>query len=106
MLATELEKRTNVLAEWMLMATHMVVFTGAGISTESGLADFRGPEGLWTRQAKDDRAALGLSYARLGGRPARRTVWFVTLRKHIVTGLRPMAMPAMKDHGCFAIVFD
>lgn len=52
MLATELEKRINVLAEWMLAATHLVVFTGAGISTESGLADFRGPEGLWTRQAK------------------------------------------------------
>lgn len=51
-MATELEKRTNVLAEWMLAATHLVVFTGAGISTESGLADFRGPEGLWTRQAK------------------------------------------------------
>jgi NAD-dependent SIR2 family protein deacetylase len=46
------DKRLNTLAEWMFEARHLVVFTGAGISTESGLADFRGPDGLWTRQAK------------------------------------------------------
>jgi NAD-dependent SIR2 family protein deacetylase len=49
--ATDLDRRLNTLAEWMLEARHLVVFTGAGISTESGLADFRGPDGLWTRQA-------------------------------------------------------
>jgi mono-ADP-ribosyltransferase sirtuin 6 len=36
----------------MLTAKHLVVFTGAGISTESGLADFRRPDCLWARQAK------------------------------------------------------
>jgi NAD-dependent SIR2 family protein deacetylase len=33
-------------------SSYLVVFTGAGISTESGLADFRGKNGLWTRRDK------------------------------------------------------
>lgn len=48
----ELEKRIETLADWMSVAKRLVVFTGAGISTESGIPDFRGPEGLWTREDK------------------------------------------------------
>ncbi|MEA1872786.1 MAG: Sir2 family NAD-dependent protein deacetylase [Chloroflexota bacterium] len=51
-MSLDLEQRIETLARWMLEAKHLVVFTGAGISTESGLPDFRGPDGLWTRQAK------------------------------------------------------
>ena len=48
----DLDKRIKTLSQWIFEAKHLVVFTGAGISTESGLPDFRGPDGIWTRQAK------------------------------------------------------
>lgn len=37
------------LRDLLRAARRVVVFTGAGISTESGIPDFRGPGGLWTR---------------------------------------------------------
>ncbi len=48
----DLEKRIHTLAEWLYESRHLVVFTGAGISTESGIPDFRGPDGIWTRKDK------------------------------------------------------
>ena len=37
------------ISAWLQSATRVVVLTGAGISTASGIPDFRGPQGLWTR---------------------------------------------------------
>jgi len=37
------------LAHWLAGARHAVVFTGAGMSTESGIPDFRSPGGVWSR---------------------------------------------------------
>ncbi|OGP54344.1 MAG: hypothetical protein A2Y65_02370 [Deltaproteobacteria bacterium RBG_13_52_11] len=47
-----LETRIETLAQWVYESKYLVVFTGAGVSTESGLPDFRGPDGIWTRQEK------------------------------------------------------
>jgi NAD-dependent deacetylase len=51
-MAEDLEKRIQALSQWLYEARHLVIFTGAGISTESGLPDFRGPDGMWTRRDK------------------------------------------------------
>ncbi len=46
----EAEAKLETLARWITEANSMVWFTGAGISTDSGLPDYRGPNGVWTRQ--------------------------------------------------------
>lgn len=43
------DDRVELLADWLRSARSAAVFTGAGVSTESGIPDFRGPDGLWTR---------------------------------------------------------
>ena len=49
---SDLAQRIETLAQWLVESSYIVVFTGAGISTESGIRDFRGPDGLWTRRDK------------------------------------------------------
>ncbi len=40
---------TARIADWLDKSACTVVFTGAGISTESGIPDFRSPGGIWTK---------------------------------------------------------
>ena len=44
-----MEEAISDIAEHLLQAKNVVALTGAGISTESGIPDFRSPGGLWTR---------------------------------------------------------
>ena len=48
----DLEEKILQAAIWIAESERLVVFTGAGCSTGSGLPDFRGPDGLWTRRDK------------------------------------------------------
>ena len=61
------------ISTWLERATRVVVLTGAGISTASGIPDFRGPEGLWKR----DPAAEKLSDIRyyVNDPAIRRKAW-------------------------------
>jgi len=47
-----LDRKITLIAKWIATSKHLVAFTGAGISTASGIPDFRGPEGVWTRRDK------------------------------------------------------
>ena len=40
---------------WVEEAKRIVILTGAGISTESGIPDFRGPQGVWTRDPQAEK---------------------------------------------------
>jgi NAD-dependent deacetylase len=45
-----LKEHIETIARWVLKGEHIVAFTGAGVSTDSGIPDFRGPDGVWTRR--------------------------------------------------------
>ncbi len=49
--------RTSIeeVADWVGGARSTVVLTGAGVSTDSGIPDFRGPNGVWTRDPRAER---------------------------------------------------
>jgi NAD-dependent deacetylase len=47
----------DTIASRLRHARHVVVLTGAGISTESGIPDFRGPQGLWTKNPAAEKTA-------------------------------------------------
>jgi NAD-dependent deacetylase len=45
----------DLVRKWMRASTRVVALTGAGISTESGIPDFRGPQGVWTTNPKAEK---------------------------------------------------
>ncbi|MBV9891749.1 MAG: NAD-dependent protein deacetylase, partial [Rhizobacter sp.] len=54
-------------------ARRIVVLTGAGISTESGIPDFRGPNGVWTRDPAAEKQSTIQNY--LAEPEVRKAAW-------------------------------
>lgn len=59
--------------ELLAAARRVVVLTGAGISTDSGIPDFRGPQGVWTKNPKAERMSSLSHY--LGDPEVRELSW-------------------------------
>ena len=61
----------------MAAATRIVALTGAGISTDSGIPDFRGPQGVWTKDPAAQRSSNIDDY--VADAEVRRRVWQMRL---------------------------
>ncbi|MBA2634038.1 MAG: NAD-dependent deacetylase [Chloroflexi bacterium] len=76
------------VASWIAAARSVVALTGAGISTESGIPDFRGPDGLWKRDPRAERLS-NIGYY-LADERIRRESWQRRV-EHPAWGARPNA---------------
>ncbi len=53
----QLDEEIEAVRGWLADAREIAVLTGAGISTDSGIPDFRGPQGLWTKNPEAEKMA-------------------------------------------------
>ena len=80
-----MEAKINKVAEMIAASKKLVVFTGAGISTESGIPDFRGPDGLWTKVDPEDFTIdKFLSYGE-----TRTKVWYYLVEGGLMINAQP-----------------
>ncbi len=78
-----LDNLTDKVADLITKAKRLVIFTGAGVSTESGLPDFRSPGGIWDSFDPDD-----FSYQRfISDESVRKKHW------RLLKSLAPAAEP-------------
>jgi len=80
-----LETLTDRVADLIVDARRIIVFTGAGVSTESGIPDFRSPGGLWDRFDPDD-----FTYQKfVRNASSRRKQWQLLWRDRLTGEVKP-----------------
>jgi len=69
----DLEAVIGRVRGWVDAAGRVVVLTGAGISTDSGIPDFRGPQGVWTKNPEAEKQATIQHY--VADKEVRKRAW-------------------------------
>lgn len=94
------EVATERVRGWIERAERVVAFTGAGISTGSGIPDFRGPNGVWTREPQAQKLSTLQHY--LADPGVRKASWRARLESP-AWGARPnaghLALAALERRG-------
>jgi NAD-dependent deacetylase len=85
MTEAHLDRQIEAVVEMIVHSTNIVVFTGAGISTESGIPDFRSPGGIWTRFDPEDFTIDKF----LSSPETRRKQWRLLLETGLFTAAEP-----------------
>jgi NAD-dependent deacetylase len=70
---TAVADQTSRVRDWIGASHRVVALTGAGISTESGIPDFRGPRGVWTTNPRAE--LLSNIHAYMSDPEVRRLAW-------------------------------
>lgn len=78
---------TELLADLIVAAKTIVLFTGAGVSTESGIPDFRSPGGIWSKYDPDEFTIQRF----LTSPDARRKQWKMLTDGSLTTEAKPNA---------------
>ncbi len=90
MIARDAEEKILRTADMIRKARRVVVFTGAGVSTESGIPDFRSPGGLWSRFDPEDFTIERF----LASPETRRKQWRFLIAGGFIAGAEPNAAHA------------
>jgi NAD-dependent deacetylase len=89
------------VAEWINTLDRVMVLTGAGISTESDIPDFRGPNGIWTKDPNAEKVSNIQNY--LSNSAVRRASWDIE-RNNPMLNAKPnaghIALAELNAMGC------
>ena len=96
----DLEAVIGRVRGWVDAAGRIVVLTGAGISTDSGIPDFRGPQGVWTKNPEAEKQATIQHY--VADKDVRRRAWksrLETFGRRLEPNAGHLALVALERRG-------